>query len=266
MTRELDMNAIVGSCDIALLTLDTLRFDVADELCRNGRTPNLAALLPNGAWEMRHAPGNFTYASHHAMFAGFLPTPARPGRHPRLFALRFEGSETTGGNTCVLDGPNIVEGLKDRGYHTICIGGVGFFNKRNALGSVLPSLFDESHWSEKTGVRDPESTKNQVDLAVRLLKEQSKRVFLFINISALHQPNHFYVKGARHDTIETHAAALEYVDSQLPPLFDALRARGKSLCIVCSDHGTTYGDDGHRGHRLAHPSVWNVPYGQFVLS
>ena len=82
---------------------------------------------------------------------------------------------------------------------------------------------------------------------------------------AIHQPNRFYLPGAARDSIESHAAALEYVDSQLPPLFEALRRRGPSLCVLCSDHGTAYGDDGYEGHRLAHPSVWNVPYAEFVL-
>jgi hypothetical protein len=201
------------------------------------------------------------------MFAGFLPTPAKPGRHPRLFALRFEGSETTAETTCVLDAPDIVSGLRGRGYRTACIGGVGFFNKKNALGRVLPGLFDESHWSAATSVRDPDSTKNQVALALRILGDlpPTQRVFLFVNVSALHQPNHFYLPGATGDSKETHAAALEYVDRELPPLFDALRKRGGAFCILCSDHGTAYGEDGYRGHRLAHPAVWNVPYAQFLL-
>ena len=67
------------------------------------------------------------------------------------------------------------------------------------------------------------------------------------------------------DTIQSHAAALAYVDRQLPPLFAALRRRGPCLCVVCSDHGTAYGEDGYHGHRLAHPVVWTVPYAEFVL-
>jgi hypothetical protein len=266
-SAKIDMNDVVGRHDIVLVTLDTLRYDVAQELHRTGRTPRLAALLPEEGWELRHAPGNFTYASHQAMFAGFLPTPKAPGRHARLFALRFEGSETTARETAVLDGPDIVSGLRARGYHTICIGGVGFFNKKNALGSVLPGLFDESHWSTETSVTDPHSTRHQVALAVARLEAlpRERRAFLFVNVSALHQPNHFYLQGARGDSIETHAAALEYVDGELSPLWDALRARGGALCIVCSDHGTAYGEDGYRGHRLAHEVVWNVPYAHFML-
>lgn len=262
------MNALVGTHDLVLVTLDTLRFDVADALARDGRTPNLARHLPQGRWERRHTPGSFTYAAHQAFFAGFLPTPAEPGRHPRPFALRFEGSVTTASETCVLDAADLVSGLRSRGYHTICVGGVGFFNQQNPLGRVLPGLFDESHWSPSLGVTDPRSTEHQVRTAVSALDgvARDRRVFLFLNVSAIHQPNRFYLPGAVDDDLRTHAAALEYVDGQLPPLFAALRARGPSHWIVCSDHGTAYGDDGWHGHRLAHPVVWEVPYAEWILS
>ena len=117
------MDEIVGNHDILLLTLDTLRFDVARDAMAAGETPVLSSLFPDG-WEERHAPGSFTYASHRAFFAGFLPTPARPGRHDRLFALEFRGSETTGAGTCVLPGSDIVGGLAVSYTHltlpTIC--------------------------------------------------------------------------------------------------------------------------------------------------
>src|SRR4051794_3983754 len=178
-----NMKWIVGSHDILFITLDTLRYDVACEALERGLTPNLGALLPGGRWEERHTPGSFTYAAHQAFFAGFLPTPARPGRHARLFALRFQGSETTGDDTCVLDGADVVTGLAARGYHTICVGGVGFFNLQNPLGSVLPSLFAERHWRPELGVRDPRSTEHQVATAVSSLARlpRDRRAFLFIN-------------------------------------------------------------------------------------
>ena len=181
----------------------------------------------------------FTYAAHAAFFAGFLPTPACPGKHPRPFGMRFPGAETVTADTCLLDANNLVEGLARRGYHTICIGGVGFFNKLSPLGSVFPALFNESHWSPRLGVTDPDSTEHQVRLAVDRLTTVplNRRVFLFINISALHQPNCCYVPGATRDTLATHRAALAYVDSQLPPLFTALERRGNGFAIICSDHG-----------------------------
>lgn len=263
----MDVNQLIGTHDVLLVTLDTLRYDVAVSALSRGTTPCLERWLPNGQWEQRHSPGNFTFAAHAAFFAGFLPTPAKPGRHPRLFAARFAGSETTGPETCVFDAPDIVTGLRQRGYHTVCIGGVGFFNKETPLGSVFPSLFDESHWTPELGVTNRHSTSNQVALANGILNRTSseKRLFLFMNVSALHQPNRVYVDGATDDTAETQAAALAYVDSCFPVLFEQLRARGPCLCIICSDHGTAYGEDGYWGHRLSHPVVWTVPYAEFIL-
>jgi hypothetical protein len=262
----MNMNHVVGRDDLLLMTFDTLRYDVAQDAWRKRETVHLAERLPATGWQRRHSPGNFTFAAHTAFFAGFFPTPARPGKHPRPFALRFPGTETTTGDTCVLDADNLVTGLAQRGYHTICIGGVGFFNKLSPLGKVLPSLFAESHWSPQLGVTHPESTANQVRLVVDCLKRLApdRRVFLFVNLSALHQPNRFYVAGATEDSIETQRAALRYIDRELPPLFAALEKRGAGFGILCSDHGTAYGEDGFHGHRLAHPVVWDVPYAEFT--
>src|SRR5260221_6524816 len=113
---------LVGSHDIVFITLDTLRYDVAVEMLAAGLTPTLASILPTAGWEERHSPGSFTYAAHHAFFAGFLPTPAQAGVHPRLFAARFPGSETTTEATFVFDAPDIVHGLAGQGYRTLCIG------------------------------------------------------------------------------------------------------------------------------------------------
>lgn len=258
------MNEVVGACDIALVTLDTLRWDVADAMFGEGQLPNLAAVAPNG-FERRHTPGSFTYAAHHAFFSGFLPTPPSAGPHPRLFAAEFEGSETTVENTFRFQSATIPEGLRAIGYRTICVGGVGFFNKRTPLGCVLPDLFDEAVWSPRFGVTDPASTTHQFDWLASRLGAVDERVFAFVNVSAIHQPNCIYVDGRDSDDLETHAAALRYVDSQLPHLFDALRSRGRSFVILCSDHGTAYGEDGMHGHRCAHPTVWDVPYVHFFL-
>ncbi|MGW7309622.1 STM4013/SEN3800 family hydrolase [Streptomyces sp. NPDC054835] len=265
------MNRIVGSHDLLLVTLDTLRYDVAAELAAEGRIPNLARHLPGGAWELRHAPGSFTYASHQAIFAGFLPTPASPGPHPRLFAASFAGSETTADGTYVFhETPDLVSALAHEGYRTVCVGGVGFFNGRPPLGTVLPGLFQESHWEPSFGVASPTSFESQVERAEEVVAAlpRDRRLFLFVNVSALHQPNWFHQPGASReagDSRATHAAALEYVDRHIGRLFAAMSSRRDCFAVVCSDHGTAYGDDGFTGHRLGHESVWNVPYAQFVL-
>ncbi len=260
-----DMNQIVGQYDLVWITLDTLRYDAAQQLFESGRLPGLARFLPPDGWELRHSPGSFTFAAHQAFFAGFLPTPARPGRHPRPFAVAFAGSETSTRTTCVFDTPDIVSGLAGRGYHTVCIGGVGFFNKTSPLGQVLPAMFAESHWEPGFAPTQARSADRQVRRALQCLQAQTGRTFLFLNISAIHAPNRHYLPGLSEDTLQSHMAAMAYVDQALTPLFDALAKRGGAWVMICADHGTAYGEDGYYGHRLAHPVVWNVPYAEFLI-
>jgi hypothetical protein len=259
------MRSVVGSHDLLFVTLDTLRYDVAATALAAGRTPHLARALPGGTWQRRHSPASFTYAAHQAFFAGFLPTPTTPGRHPRPFAARFAGSETTGDDTWVFDAPDVVSALARAGYHTVCLGGVGFFNPASPLGAVLPGLFAEAHWAPEFGVTNPRCVEAQLDvLAARRFPPGP--LFVFVNVAALHQPNRHYLPGAADDSLASHAAALEYVDRHLGRLFALMTSRGRPCqVIICSDHGTAYGEDGHTGHRIGHEVVWTVPYGQFVL-
>lgn len=260
-----DMNTIVGSCDLLMITLDTLRYDAAK--LEEDNCPNLCA---DGGWEQRHSPGSFTYAAHHAFFGGFLPTPIATDKSthaPRLFHSRNTGLPVHP-HTWQFDAPDIVSGLAKEGYRTICIGGVIFFTKKNPLARVLPGYFQESYWRMTFGVTNPRSTEHQVNHALKLLDaaDPQQRLFMFLNVSAIHKPNHYYVPGAREDSLDSHRAALRYADRQLGPLFEAFRRkRGPTFCIVCGDHGTAYGEGGYQGHRLAHEVVWHVPYREFML-
>jgi hypothetical protein len=253
--------------DILMVTFDSLRFDVAEQAYRDHRTLLLESLLPVG-WERRHSPGNFTYAAHAALFAGFWPTPSSPGAYARPFALRFPGSRTVDDSTITLEGHNIIEGFQRCGFHTVCIGGVGFFNKRTPLGSTFPAMFDESHWLPGFSVSEVHSTRYQIRFALDVIENRptTQPLFLFLNVSATHPPTMGYLPGSRHDTIESQVAALSYADQQLPPLLQAMKRRNRGLKgYLMSDHGTLFGEDGFYGHRVGHPLVWTVPYGEFVL-
>ncbi|MEZ6141375.1 MAG: STM4013/SEN3800 family hydrolase [Zavarzinella sp.] len=256
----------VGKANILWLVLDSLRFDVAQHTFQAGQTPHFAEHFPGG-WEKRHSPGSFTFAAHAAFFAGFLPTPAVPGKHARPIALEFPGSETCTSSTVVLPTDNVVTGFRAIGYHTICVGGVGFFNKRSPLGSVFTTHFHESYWSEETGVTSPTCTEKSVQAALEMLSRVpvGQYKYLFINIAAIHQPNAHYLPGCGTDCLESHAAALVHVDRALAPLWAGLQATSPWHCVVFSDHGTAYGEDGYNGHRLAHSVVWDVPYAEFAI-
>lgn len=262
----------IGRSDLLMLTLDTLRYDVAQQLYLAGQLPTFARYLPSSGWQRRHSPATFTYAAHHAFFAGFLPTDPSPGPKPRLFASKFGGSETTTESTFVFEEATLPEALSHRGYHTVCVGGTGFFNPDNSLGRVLPSLFDESHWSIEMSVTDRNSPANQVDCAIESIRRQAGRqVFCFINFSAIHQPNWFYAHreenpcNSKRDTLQSHGQALVEIDKHVSRLIECFKQRGSLFSIVCSDHGTAYGEGGYWGHRLAHPVVWEVPYAEFSI-
>jgi arylsulfatase A-like enzyme len=256
----------LGTHDVVFVTLDTLRVDAAERAFEQGRTPALATLFPGG-WERRHTSGSFTYAAHHAFFAGFLPTPIAPGTHARHFAARFAGSETTASTTMECDHATIVEGYAAAGYHTVCIGGVGVCNKLSPRGGGLPGLVAESHWSPEMGVTGRDSTALQADRAIGIARQlpRDKRLFLFVNVSAIHQPSTMFLPGATAESVDTQVAALAYADPHLGSLVHSLRRRAPLLFIVCSDHGTAFGEEGHHGHRHAHPVIWTVPYAEALL-
>jgi hypothetical protein len=264
----LDATQFIGSHDVLLVTLDSLRYDVARDTLSAGRTPRLAELLPGDRWQERRSPGTFTFPAHQAFFAGFLPTPVGQRKAGRLFACNSLRGTTVTARTYAFNAPDIVTGLAELGYHTVCVGGVGFFSKQTRLGRVLPGLFDESYWSPTLGVDDQDSTQHQCDVAVARIRSLplSQRVFLFMNVAATHAPHWAYLDGPAMDSIDSMAAALAYVDIHIGRMIRRLRKRRSWLVILCSDHGEAFGEDGLHGHGFPHPAVWTVPYAEFALS
>ncbi|WP_329099622.1 STM4013/SEN3800 family hydrolase [Streptomyces sp. NBC_01439] len=263
----INANEIIGTHHVLFVTFDSLRYDVARATVHAGRTPHLEKVLPDGLWEERRTQGSFTLPAHTAFFSGFLPVPSGPSRPGRLLACYAMRGTTIKPRTYVFDAPDIVTGLSGLGYRTVCIGGVGFFSGQTKLGRVLPGLFQESYWSPETGTDCPDSTRHQVDLALKVLEEQEpgQRLFLFLNIAATHTPHHVYLPGESADSWESQCAALAYVDTQLGRLFEAMPARGPWLVLMCADHGEAFGEDGYTGHGIAHPSVWSVPYAESLV-
>ncbi|KEH96783.1 STM4013/SEN3800 family hydrolase [Clostridium massiliodielmoense] len=281
---NINMNEVVGKDDILFITLDTLRYDVAAKEYERGNLPNLCK---DGPFEKRHTPGNFTYAAHQSFFGGFLPTPSEYvplNKRQNLFFMKNQMIRSFNfKNAFLFEEGSFVEALANKDYTTICIGGVIFFSKINALCSNLPNLFQQSYWNPKFGVNNKNSTENQVEFAIKTLEklDKNQRVFLFINVSAIHGPNYFYLDKYKNsedkydpkknilaselDCVESQEQALCYVDNALKPLFDYMKKRNRTFCIATSDHGTCYGEDGYEGHNLSHEIVWNVPYKHFFL-
>lgn len=274
--QNTDMNKIVGTHNILFVCIDSLRYDVAHRAEKEGATP---VLNRHGRWRKCQAPGNFTYPSHQAMFAGFLPVDTAVTDMKQREKLFFSPDSGVGRKApegaFVFSRPTWVQELADRGYETHCIGGVSFFDKRTPLGSVMPSYFQHSHWQPSFSCKVKDSAANQVDYAIKILRQAdpAKKLMIYLNISAIHYPNYFYLDGTKEghtsqkkDSTEAHMEALKYVDAQLGRLFDAFALRGDTFVICCSDHGTCYGEDGVWYHGVNHPIVNTVPYKHFILT
>lgn len=141
----LNMNEIVGQCDILFVCIDSLRYDVAVQEEERGGTP---VLNQYGRWRKCQAPGNFTYPSHQAMFAGFLPVDTAVRDMKQREKLFFSedigmGRKAPPESFC-FQGSTFVEGLEREGYGTYCIGGLSFFDKRTDIGRVMPSFSRKS--------------------------------------------------------------------------------------------------------------------------
>ncbi|RII13350.1 Sulfatase [Streptomyces sp. YIM 130001] len=245
---------------ILFVTLDSLRYDVAHTALAKGQTPQLARLLPNGAWERRHTSGTFTLPAHMAFFSGFLPKLPQPEQPPRLWECRPPAFKTVTPGTFVFESPNLLAGLAQFGYRTVCIGGVTYFSRETPLGSVLPDMFDDDHWRPEFCSPEPDSTRHQVDQALAVADAHADRpLFLFVNVSATHVPHGHYLDDSA-DTTRSQQAALAYADPHLGRLITSLTRRNPWLIILCADHGDTYGDNGYHGRGIAHPKVVNVPY------
>ena len=129
-----DMKQVVGKQDILLICLDTLRYDAAVMEEEAGGTP---VLNRYGAWEKRQAPGNFTYPSHHAMFAGFLPcqfdAKSIADREMLFFPKQIGMGNKEPKGAFGFSGSTIMEGLEKEGYDTLIYG-----NKNWLLGEIEP--------------------------------------------------------------------------------------------------------------------------------
>ncbi|HEY3478636.1 MAG TPA: STM4013/SEN3800 family hydrolase [Streptomyces sp.] len=251
---------IRSQTSILFVTLDSLRYDTARTTCDSGLTPQLAALLPEGGWERRQTPGTFTLPAHIAFFSGFLPKLPQPEQPPRLWECRPPAFKTVPPETFVFDAPNLLTGLAQHGYRSICIGGVTYFSRETPLGSVLPDLFDEDHWRPEFCSPEPDSTRHQVDHALEIAEQNDGQpLYLFVNVSATHVPHGHYL-GHSHDTLASQQAALAYADTHLSRLITTLTAHRPWLIILCADHGDAFGEDGYHGRGIAHPVVMNVPY------
>jgi membrane-anchored protein YejM (alkaline phosphatase superfamily) len=253
---------------VLFLTLDSCRYDTF-------LAANIPHLKATGELHRVMAPGNFTYASHMAMFMGFTPGDAQAlqaGVNPKygkIFRMSQGGIAGKGKEYFLLEGRNIVDGFNRKGFHTIGTGAVGWFNTETETAQNLVGDFQEFYYPGNPSITW--TLEAQLDWLSRKLSVDDAPAFVFLNIGETHVP--YYYRGASWSAEDNpcvpfgdsndadvsrqrQTSALEWVDRTLAPL---LKAFSDSTVIACADHGDCWGEDGLWEHGISHPKVLEVP-------
>lgn len=256
----------VHPASILLMTLDSCRYDTFV----GSSTPNMSSV---GPVHKAMAPGNFTYSSHAAMFMGFtpgvagVPLPYVNPKYARVFKLVFAGFPGKAAAFVQVEGRNIVDGLKSRGYLAVGTGAVGWFDPAVPSGRALTADFDRFYFPGDTC-----SLHRQVEfLDEQITSARDNPVFVFLNIGETHVPyyhadapwarddNPCVPFGESNDAEECRRrqrACLEFADELVGPLLSRFR---KATVLICSDHGDAWGEDGLWEHGIHHEKVFEVP-------
>jgi hypothetical protein len=259
------MIANVHPQSVLFITLDSCRFDTFE----SARVPSFKSI---GPLHKALAPATFTYASHMAMFVGFTPgIPTRPEpyvnpKFGKIFKMTGIGHPGKGTEYMQLQGRNIIDGLKRKGYLAIGSGAVPWFNPATETSKGLIEDFDHYFFAGNRW-----SIGKQLDFVASHLPSIERPVFVFINVGETHIP--YYYDGApwrpddnpclafgesnnAAECRRRQTACVEHVDQVLAPLVQAF---ANATTLVCADHGDCWGEDGLWDHGIHHPKVYEVP-------
>lgn len=252
--------------NILIITLDSCRWDSF----QMAGCPNIKDLL-----DMRVAYTHATYTmpSHLSIYSGILPStlellPYYNRFSKQLFRLNNRKNVDADAYMHFETGTiNIIQGFKERGYLTYCLGAVGWF--RNPM---LTEDFDEFVF---TGI----DYLQQQNLILQFIKKEKKPFFILLNIGETHDPYEFggkiresnlsrarMRKGFESGYIEEdhlkQVEAMRYIDYQLSFLLDHIkRLKRDTIVVICADHGECFGEDNLYGHGFYHEKIMEVPLG-----
>lgn len=268
----LGCSGAIAPDSVLLLSVDSCRYDTLAAAHRAGSIPNLAAI---GPLHRAQAPSYFTFGSHAAFWMGFTPGVAgcaEPWLNPKagkLFRMALAGHDGESNDAFQLQGANVIEGFRRRGYRTLGSGAADWFNTATETGSVLAQPFDRFHFAGNTW-----SLGAQLEwLAAELAQVPAGQpVFLFLNIGETHVP--YWHEGAgwerwpspcipfggptcsASESRRRQRACLEWVDRQLAPLLSLF---SEASILACADHGDCWGEGGLWEHGISHPATLTVP-------
>ncbi len=162
---------------------------------------------------------------------------------------------------------NIVDGFNKLGYVTIGTGGVGWFKPSQTASAVLIEKFKHYNFFGNYFF-----LRKQIEwLKSKIIEDQSRRKFIFLNIGETHIPYWhegaewapepcpcvpFSKENSREISQYRQRRCLEYIDSMLG---EFLTITKDFNIVICGDHGDAWGEDGRWGHAIYHEKVHEVP-------
>lgn len=249
-----------------LITLDSLRWDTFAQ----ANLPFLKSFPFNRCWSH----GTFTFAAHQAFFAGKMPhsfdgeeyfdTCAASARRSvvRKQIWRLANPESVRPGLLVVEGRNLKDGLRHKGYTTIGTGAMNWFDPDKPASEWLRADFDEFRFFPNKSAGDGRNIELQIEWAAAQVAKTRGPYFLFMNIGETHHPYNCRGHRLRADwgdaalCAAAQRASLEYIDGLLADLFSRL---DNYFAVICGDHGDCWGEDGLWGHGFYHPRVLEVP-------
>lgn len=187
---------IPADCDFSeacgvLITLDSLRLDSA-----------LAAWTPNldnwcGPLVSARTAAAYTPAAHTAFFLGHLPfAPKESGFYRDQLWRIATGPVRDGGKGAgmLFQGNNVIEGYRQRGFHTVGVGGVSQFSEGSYLRTSFPwsrfFYFGANLNDEPLAEREHRTfpLNHQDEILSELQQAERGKWFLFLNSPETHYP------------------------------------------------------------------------------
>jgi len=257
---------VINPKSILFVTLDSCRYDTFE----NANVPNMKKV---GPLHKAHAPSNFTFGSHAAMFVGFTPGMAKEEKsfvNPKfgkIFKLVGPGFPGKGTEFITLSGENIIQGFNNLDYITIGTGAVDWFNPKTETRHVLSKDFKHFFYPGNTY-----SLEKQLDwIDSKIHENADKPLFVFVNVGETHTP--YYYKdapwslnenpcvpfGKNNDANtcrERQTKCLEFIDEKMKNLLEDFLA---ASTLMCADHGDCWGEDDLWEHGIHHEMVLTVP-------
>jgi len=292
--KEAEMNNLAQK-NVVFITLDSCRYDTAEA----AHIPNIRSV---GAMRRTFTHGSYTVPAHTAFFSGHLPValdhpflPYYSETREQLWRIQTGPAQDPKKCGVLLTGNDVLQGYRALSFYVLGVGGVTQFSQGSFLQNHFGNDFlyyGQNLDEEPLQPREASSFPlNNIKAIVNRI-DQHQKWFLFINCPETHYPYDIgkgipqrildsfslwckslnlgqednascddlgFLKTLHHMQIQ----ALEYIDTGIGELLEALPKNREILVIICGDHGENFGEEFEGikrwGHIFPSPKVMQVP-------